>query len=379
MIDRAAALREAARAHGFEVAAVGTVAPLARDHEALCRWLDGGRQAGMGYMARDPAMRANPAALLPGALAIVSVAVSYYAEVPPFRDEGRYGRVARYAMGRDYHLVLPPRLLAMARTFAEAIGVPVRARALSDAEPLLERAAAARAGLGFVGKNTNLLLPRRGSWSLLGEVLLDVEIEPSGGRPAVSCGTCTRCLPACPTNAFVGPYDLDAGRCISYLTIEHKGPIPRELRAGLGAWIFGCDVCQDVCPFNRFAQPTAWPELAPEAGPGPRLDLEDMLSIDDDPAFRARFAGTALLRPRRRGLLRNAALVARNVGATHCVPALAARASHDPEPVIRGAALWALAGLDPVRAGALADRARTTDPDASVRAEAEAVLSDPDA
>ena len=166
---------------------------------------------------------------------------------------------------------------------------------------------------------------------------------------------------------------LDATRCISYLTIEHRGVIPPALRAGIGPWLFGCDICQDVCPFNRWATPAPWPELAPEQGSGPRLDLAEVLAIPDDQAFARRFEGTPLLRPKRRGLLRNAAIVARNVGAEALVPLLRARATEDPEPLVRGASLWALAGLDDANARGLAERL-ARDPDETVRAEAEALL-----
>src|SRR5207247_1986363 len=166
----------------------------------------------------------------------------------------------------------------------------------------------------------------------------------------VSCGTCRRCMDACPTDAFPAPYQLDSRKCISYLTIENKGEIPRELRAAIGDWIFGCDVCQDVCPFNRFASDTRWPELHPEAGAGPRLDLVGLLSIKTGEEFRARFRGTPLTRPRRRGLLRNAAVVAANVGATAAVPALIERIESDPEPLIRSHSVWALGQLDSKRA-----------------------------
>jgi epoxyqueuosine reductase len=368
-------LRAAASALGFDLASVASVEPLSRDGAALAAWLDGGFAGGMAYMERARDLAWRPRALVPEALSLVTLAVNHHAAAPPFRAEGRYGRVARYAWGRDYHDVVRPRLRALVARIEEAEGRPVRARVFVDAVPLLERAAAARAGLGFAGKNTCLIAPRAGSWMFLAEVLLDVAY-PTGGAPvAVGCGSCTRCLVACPTGAFAGPHRLDARRCVSYLTIEHRGPIPRDLREGCGAWVFGCDACQDVCPFNRFATETAWEDLRPEAGVGPRLDLAEVLSLATDEAFRARFAGTALLRPRRRGLLRNAAVAAANVRCEAAVPALRERAERDPEPLVRGHALWALSVLDAARAAALADRVRRTDPDPSVREEAEAALA----
>src|SRR5262249_37834922 len=242
-----------------------------------------------------------------------SLAINYYSSAPRFEHLNRYGRIARYAWGRDYHEVVKPRLVQLAGKIEsilsgdccrhEASGSEFKYRCFVDAVPLLERAVAQRAGIGFFGKNTNLLQPRRGSWHFLSELLVNAELPEDGQPSRVGCGTCTRCLDACPTGAFAGPYQLDSRVCRSYLTIENKGPIPRTLRAALGEWLFGCDVCQDVCPFNRFSADTDWPELQPEAGPGPRIDLAEVLSIDTDEKFRSRFKGTALARPKRRGLL----------------------------------------------------------------------------
>ncbi len=328
----------------------------------------------MDYMTRRPELHAHPRALVPHAQSLITLAVNHYSNAPAFKHENRYGRVARYAWGLDYHDVVKPRLHALVRKIEHVASRPVHARCFVDAVPLLERAVAARAGLGFFGKNTNLLQPRSGSWFFLSEILLDLELPPDNREIKVSCGTCHRCIDACPTDAFAGPYRLDSRRCISYLTIENKGAIPRELRAAVGEWIFGCDVCQDVCPFNRFASDTAWPEFRPEAGVGPRLDLAELLSIRTDQEFRARFRGTPLTRPKRRGLLRNAAVVAANVGATAAVPALVASIENDPEPLIRSHALWALARLDPRRGIALTERALRCDADPLVREEAKLVL-----
>ncbi len=375
MSDPRETVLEAARELGFDVVGVTSVAPFERDHAALLRWLDRGRHAGMDWMARRPEGRSSPGSALDDALSVVTVAVNHHASAPAFEAEGRFGRVARYAWGRDYHLAMRSRLERLAQEVVRRLGHPVRARACVDEDPLLERAAAVRAGLGFHGKNTNLLVPRRGSWFLLGELLLDVALAPTAPASSVSCGACVRCMPACPTDAFVGAYELDAGRCISYLTTEHRGPIPRAMRPAMGAWVFGCDACQEVCPWNRFATETRWPELRPEAGVGPRLDLVATLRIATDDWFRAHFARTPLLRPKRRGLQRNVAVVARNVGATATVPFLLERVEDEREPVVRGAALWALGGLAPARARALADRLRAADPDEGVRDEAEALLA----
>jgi epoxyqueuosine reductase len=369
-------IKEAAREIGFEVAGIASIEPLQRDDAAFHRWCEAGYAAGMDYMTRRTELHAHPRALVSRARSIITLAVDHYAEAPEFTHESRYGRVARYAWGLDYHDVVKPRLHALVTKIEALAGREIHSRCFVDAVPLLERAVAARAGLGFFGKNTNLIQPRNGSWFFLSEILLDLELPADAQEIKVSCGTCRRCIDACPTDAFVAPYQLDSNRCISYLTIENKGAIPRELREAVGEWVFGCDVCQDVCPFNRFAEETRWPEFKARAGAGPRLDLIEVLSIASDEEFRNRFRGTPLTRPKRRGLLRNAAVVAANVEATAVVPALIERIEHDAEPLIRSHALWALARLDEKRARSLSERVFRTDPDASVREEATLALGD---
>jgi len=371
--DLVAQIKTAARELGFEVAGITSVEPLARDDEAFRAWCDAGFAAEMQYMTRRTELHAHPQRLVPSALSLITLAINYYTSAPAFTHAQRYGRVARYAWGRDYHEVVKPRLIALVGELEKLVARPLRARCFVDAVPLLERAAAARAGLGFFGKNTNLLQPRSGSWFFLSEILVDLELPVEARTVNVSCGTCHRCLDACPTAAFAGPYQLDSRRCISYLTIEHKGAIPPELRAGVGEWVFGCDVCQDVCPFNRFAVDTRWPEFHPERGAGARLDLVELLAIDTDEKFRARFGGTPLTRPKRRGLLRNAAVVAANLDCTAAVPMLIERIEHDPEPLIRSHALWALARLDERQARRLIEQS-LDDPDPLVREEALSLL-----
>jgi epoxyqueuosine reductase len=384
-----ARIKSAARGLGFEVAGVTSVEPMERDDRAFRQWREAGFAAGMQYMTRAVELHARPRALVPEARSLITLAINYYAEAPAFRHQGRYGRVARYAWGRDYHDVVKPKLLALASEIEALAGRRLNYRCFVDAVPLLERAAAARAGIGFFGKNTNLLRPGGGSWFFVSEILVDLDLPPDDCEVKVGCGTCHRCIDACPTDAFAGPYRLDSRRCISYLTIENKGAIPRELRAGVGEWIFGCDVCQEmspdttnrgslpvivrgesesVCPFNRFARETTWSEFHPGAGAGPRLDLVEVLSIDTDEMFRHRFKGTPLTRPKRRGLLRNAAVVAANVGCAAAVPVLIRRIEQDPEPLIRSHALWALARLDGPKARSFIERS-LNDPDPLVREE----------
>ncbi len=369
-------IKNAAREIGFEVVGIASVEPLERDDIAYHKWCGEGYAAGMDYMTRRPELHARPRSLVPYAQSLITLAVDYATAAPVFEHEHRFGRVARYAWGLDYHDVVKPRLKALAGRIEEITGREIHARCFVDAVPLLERAVAARAGLGFFGKNTNLLQPRSGSWFFLSEILLDLELPADNREIKVSCGSCRRCLDACPTDAFPAPYVLDSRKCISYLTIENKGEIPRELRAAVGDWVFGCDVCQDVCPFNRFSSDARWPEFHPEAGVGPRLDLVEVLSIASDDEFRVRFRGTPLTRPKRRGLLRNAAVVAANVVASAAVPSLIERIENDTAPLIRSHCLWALSQLDPKRAAPIAERALKFDPDALVREEAEMFLSD---
>jgi epoxyqueuosine reductase len=365
---------------GFSVTGITSAAPLIRDLEALREWIRAGFAAGMDYMIRRPELKSRPGELVPHAASVISLAVNYYSNAPRFEHSNCYGRIARYAWGRDYHEVVKPRLVKLAGAIEQILSRDHGAsgefkyRCFVDAVPLLERAVAERAGLGFFGKNTNLLQPTGGSWYFLSELLINAELPEEGQRTKVSCGTCTRCLDACPTGAFAGPFRLDSRLCISYLTIENKGPIPVELRAAIGEWVFGCDVCQDVCPFNRFSADTEWPELRPEAGPGYKVDLAEVLSIDTDAKFRSRFTGTALARPKRRGLLRNAAVVAANIGCARAIPALLERIERDPEPLIRQHGIWAAARLDKRISLRAIEGAIKNDPDPVVRAEARAAL-----
>jgi epoxyqueuosine reductase len=330
----AAALKDEAARLGFDAVAIGPATPSPHG-AAFERWLDDGCAGTMDYLARTRSERLDPTTLLPGVRAAVAVALSYHPTGAPSEDAGTGMRVARYAGDRDYHDIMRPRLEALARFIEAAAGAAVRSRAAVDTSAVLERDLAARAGLGWFGKNTNLLTPSLGSWFFIGIVLTTAE-PVFDDAIADRCGTCTACLDACPTAAFTAPYVLDARRCISYLTIEHRGDIDEALRPSMGAWGFGCDVCQEVCPWNRKAATT---REAAFAAP-PRVTPEELLELDDA-AFRARYRRTALWRARRSGLLRNAAIVLGNRGDAAAAPALR-RALEDTDPVIRDAAAWAL-------------------------------------
>jgi epoxyqueuosine reductase len=295
-------VKERALGLGFDRVAVGPAAP--PDHgDAFERWIDAGHAGTMAYLARRRGERLDPRLVLPGARSVVAVALNYFQG-----DEGAdpsWAGVARYAWGRDYHDVMTPRLAELSHHLAEAGGAV--SKAYVDTGPVLERDLAARAGLGWIGKNTMLLHPALGSWFFIGVVLTTAALAWDEALPD-RCGTCRACLDACPTGAFVAPYVLDARRCISYLTIEHRGEIDPDLARAMGPWQFGCDACQSVCPWNRRAPRGQEPAFVPgEAYPG----AEAVLAMDDD-AFRRRFAGTALTRPRAAGMRRNAAIALAN-------------------------------------------------------------------
>ena len=326
---------------GFDAVGIARLEPLPGTDEGsrFQEWIARERHGTMRYMARNLDRRLDPSVILPGARSIVSVALNYgesTAKVPR-----GHGRIARYARGRDYHKVFDRHLSAFERSLEESFP-GIATRHYVGTGPVLEKLWAERAGLGWRGKHTNLLSREWGSWLLLGEVLVDLDLEPDA--PAEDhCGTCTRCLDACPTAAFPAPYQLDANRCLSYLTIEHRGSIPIEFRPLLGDRVFGCDDCLDACPWNKFAQTSR------EADFKPRPELLAPLLTDlvtmDDAEFLRRFAGTAVMRAKREGLARNACVALGNVGGPGAREALA-KALSDPSPIVGEHAAWALANLD---------------------------------
>ncbi|MGH7336966.1 MAG: tRNA epoxyqueuosine(34) reductase QueG, partial [Myxococcota bacterium] len=298
-------MRELARQAGFELYGIATLAP-ASTGAAYERWLERGDQAGMAWMERNRALRHDPRGLLPGARSALVVGLRYapLAGEQPVPEGSIWPRVARYARGRDYHLVLRTRLERVATALHDELP-EARTRVCVDTAPLLERELAARAGLGAVGKNTNLLNPRFGSWFLLGELLTTLDLAPDAPL-ADLCGDCHLCLDACPTGALPAPYRLDARRCLSYWTIEHRGEIDREYRPHVAERLFGCDICQEVCPWNRREMPPAnEPEMRLE-GARRELDLAGLLGLTPA-AYRDGFRGSAMERARRDGLRRNAA------------------------------------------------------------------------
>jgi epoxyqueuosine reductase len=345
-----ARIRAQARAMGFDAVGIAPAHPSAHG-EAYERWVAAGMHGEMAYLAREDAVakRRDPAVLVPGARTAVVVALNYH---PPEEEGGASSQedpsravFARYARNEDYHEGMKERLIALQDWINDTL-LPVTGRAYVDTGAVLERELAQRAGLGWAGRNTMLIQPGRGSYYFLGVILLDAELEYDEPFAADRCGRCSACVDACPTGALLGRDEtgapvLDARRCISYLTIELRGPIPRELRPLLGNRVYGCDICQERCPHNspKFVQITNEEVFWPRAGvDGARL-IELMALTQEE--FSRRFKGSAVKRTKRRGLLRNVAVALGNWGSPEAVPALAV-ALNDEEPLVRGHAAWAL-------------------------------------
>lgn len=331
-------LKSEAMRLGFN--AVGIVPAVAPPgYPSFLEWLGKGHSAGMTYLERQAPARAHPESILPGVRSVVVAMFVYGTRSdagPP--QSATTGRIARYAQGGDYHELVWRRLEALLEWLqAEVPGA--QGRAVADSAPLMERDFARLAGLGWIAKNTMLIHPKLGSYTVLGALLLDLELDYDRPFEGFHCGTCTRCLDACPTGAFVGPFELDARRCISYWTIEHKGDFPERMDEALHGWAFGCDLCQDVCPWNRKAPNATEPVLAPrEEWVNP--DLIAWLE-EDAPRLSRRLKATALRRTKRSGLVRNAAAILADRHAVEAVPALTSLLD-DAEPTVRVAARRAL-------------------------------------
>ncbi len=337
-------IKERARQAGFQLVGIAP-ATAADGFSRLREWLDNGYAGDMEYMHRHADARQHPSSILPEVRSVVMVGMSYSPRLP---SEAPAAKIARYALGVDYHDVLREKLKDLLTWLHMAVA-GCRGRVVVDTAPLLERDFARRAGLGWFGKNTMLLNKRIGSYFVLGALLLDLDLKPDASQETRHCGTCTACLDACPTGAFPSPGQLDARRCISYLTIELRGPIAEDLRPLMGNWLFGCDICQDVCPWNRKAPAAVEPAFLPRPEMA-SLDPQTALDISED-EFRHRFRDTALWRSKRTGLRRNAAIVLGNCGDTKALPALE-RAANDTDPVVRDAAIWAIERIH--RSGAAA-------------------------
>lgn len=338
-----------AEAHrlGFTLTGIAPVSP--PPHLAVYQaWIASGLHAEMHYLSNDRALerRADPRLILPGVQVLLVAALPYPPanRLPddwPNASGEALGRVASYAWGVDYHYIIPPLLQELLRLVEKMTGRTVASRIYSDTGPVLERDFAQQAGLGWIGKNTCLISPGHGSFFLLGEALLDVEIEPSVPFTEDHCGSCRRCIEACPTTCIRPDRTIDSRRCISYLTIENKGDIPVNLRPSLGDWVFGCDICQAVCPWNRrFAPSEGHPLLTPTPGvPRPVLRREIHLTPRE---FNQKFRRSPILRAKRRGYLRNLAVAAGNLADPATVPDLETVLTSEPEPLVRAHAAWAM-------------------------------------
>jgi epoxyqueuosine reductase len=383
-------LKAEARRLGFDLVGIAPAIP-PPGFPRFQDWLDQGYAGMMRYLHQHRQARAHPRGVFAQVRSVIVVAKNYHRLPDPHAaarpsqrssasgqtplQEADPARVARYAQIADYHDWLRAHLQRLLEWLQETVP-QCQGRVVVDTAPLLERDFARLAGLGWFGKNTMLIHKRLGSWLLLGAVLVNLELRPDAPHETSHCGTCTACLEACPTDAFPQPGVLDARRCISYLTIELRQPIPRDLRAGLGSWVFGCDICQEVCPWNRKAPASDDPHLQPR----PELSQPDpvrWLRLSPE-AFRELFRGTALTRPKRAGLLRNAAIVLGNRRDPASLPALI-QALDDPEPLVRGAAAWALGRFRLPAARDALTRRLPREHDPEVRQEIEAALAQDDA
>ena len=358
---------------GFDRVGIADAAPFVRDEAAAVERVRDGLMDGLAWYTEERVRRMNrPKTLLDGARSVISLAMSYKTTEPPNISGALRGRVARYAWGRDYHSLIKARVRRFVRELPDVVGEPVRARHFVDDGPMNDRAAAERAGVGWFGKNTNILTPTLGSWAFLAEVITNLDLRPDAPLKK-TCGECARCIPACPTDAIVAPYVIDNRRCISFLTIELRGAIPRELRALVGDWVFGCDLCQEVCPVNRKAA------VSREAEFGKRRDFDapaliPLLSLDED-GFRRRFEGSPIRRAKLSGLQRNVCVALGNIGDRAAVPALSAALRSD-DPIVRAHAAWALGRIGGATAKTALKSALAAERDPSARDEIAAALSD---
>ncbi len=362
---------ETATAVGFDLVAVTTADEFAHDRDIAVRRIDAGLMDGLPWFTGERVRRgSSPDELLPGARSIISLGWNYRPAEETDAAPG-HGLIARYARGRDYHRVMKRRMRRMVLDLQDRLGSQFAARWYVDDGPMLDRAAAARAGLGWFGKNGNILNPTYGSWILLGQLITDLPLVADAPL-SKTCGQCARCIPACPTDAIVAPYVVDNRRCISYLTIEHKGDIPRELRPAMGNWVFGCDICQEVCPVNRKAKATNDPNFGRRDLSA--VDLVELLEMTEE-EFRQRFAGTPIMRAKREGMQRNAGVALGNLGDSDAVPPLS-RALQTAAPVVRSHAAWALGRIGSADAREILRVAADTELDGEVLTEIREALAD---
>lgn len=354
---------------GFSHAGVAPASALTRRDAELRRWLGQGLGTGLPYMETFFERRSRLLNEIPWVRSILVLAAAYDAtSLAP--ETMASGRIARYAKGRDYHRVLRKRMKTLMRNIRILAGPETRLAATIDTSAVQERTLAEAAGLGFFGKNTCLIRPKGGSYFFLAALMTDLPLVPDAPLEW-DCGSCSLCLQACPTQALKEPYQLDAQRCIASLTIENRGAIPQDLRPAVADWLFGCDICQEVCPYNHAALEPKTGETASTNS----LPLAEILALRTDEAFRSRFASTPLTRPKREGLLRNAAVVAGNLKESSQVPALIDLLRREPSPMVRSHAAWALGQIHTAESQSALKQAQRTEQDPDVLAEIRLALS----
>jgi epoxyqueuosine reductase len=380
-------IKEYAQELGFDLVRVTSAEDFLEDRGIAQERVRDGLMDGLPWYTEERVRRGtSPQELLPGARSVICLGLNYYQtdpdqpdpDAPP--DSPSVGKVALYARGQDYHKVMKKRMREYVAGLSARLGTEIKARWYVDDGPMLDRAAASRSGLGWFGKNTNILTPELGSWVFLGQVITDVELEPDEALKK-TCGSCVRCIQACPTGAIIAPYVIDNSRCISHLTIENRGPIPRELRPHVLDWVFGCDICQEVCPVNRKAIIANEPAF--QRKELSRVDLLELLALSEN-EFREKFRGTAILRAKRVGLKRNACIALGNLKDPAATPALA-RSLAEEEPLVRSHAAWALGQIGGQEAERVLQEAMSSETDDDVLAELrdalrelEAVIPDSD-
>ena len=370
-------IKEIATGLGFDLVRVTSAEEFVADRKVALERIRDGHLDGLPWYTPARVERGTtPRELLPGARSIICLGLNYHRPQAPSQtcsaDNAQLtGRVASYAQGRDYHRLLKRRMRGLVEELSLRLETDLAARWYVDDGPMLDRAAASRSGLGWFGKNTNILTPGLGSWIFLGQIITDLELEPDPPLQK-SCGSCVRCIEACPTGAIVGPYVLDNTRCISFQTIENRGAIPRELRPLIMDWIFGCDICQEVCPVNRKAAPSSEPAF--QRGDLATLDLLELLSLTEV-EFRKRFAGSPIMRAKLVGLKRNACVALGNRREPSAVPALS-QSLHREGALVRGHAAWALGRIGGEEARQALQQAGAAERDEEVLEEINAALSE---
>ena len=341
MQDLKSIITKYAAEYGFDLVRITKSEEFVRERDAALNRIKDGHMDGLPWFTEDRVRNgANPETLLPGARSIICLGLSYLDETTVSLAPSSKGKVARYALVKDYHKAMKARIKALVLKLKEQLKIPLETKWYVDDGPMLDRAAAARSGLGWFGKNTNILTSSHGSWILLGQIITNLELAPDAPLNK-TCGTCVRCIEDCPTGAIVAPFVVDNSRCISYQTIENRGIIPLEIRPLIGDWVFGCDICQDVCPVNRKAnrpvQPIQKTEAIQSTG---TLDLVEILKLTEE-EFQERFRGTSIMRTKRVGIQKNACVALGNSKDKTAVPALICTL-RNPEPLVRGHAAWAL-------------------------------------